>query len=68
MATTTKTAIPNLYLANDLVPNMLYRNDGARFVDRGLASGTSLNGAGWLRPGWALTWPMQMATGIWICS
>ena len=37
---------PDLYLANDLVPNMLYRNDGARFVDRGLASGTSLNGAG----------------------
>ena len=37
---------PDLYLANDLVPNMLYRNDGARFVNRGLASGTSLNGEG----------------------
>ena len=37
---------PDLYLANDLVPNMLYRNDGTRFVNRGLASGTSLNGAG----------------------
>ncbi len=37
---------PDLYLANDLVSNMLYRNDGTRFVDRGLASGTSLNGAG----------------------
>ncbi|MXW78587.1 MAG: VCBS repeat-containing protein [Gemmatimonadetes bacterium] len=36
----------DLYLANDLVPNMLYRNDGTRFVNRGLASGTSLNGAG----------------------
>ena len=37
---------PDLYLANDLVPNMLYRNDGTRFVNRGLASGTSLNGEG----------------------
>ena len=37
---------PDLYLANDLVPNMLYRNDGPRFVNRGLASGTSLNGEG----------------------
>ena len=37
---------PDLYLANDLVSNMLYRNDGTRFVDRGLASGTSLNGEG----------------------
>ena len=37
---------PDLYLANDLVPNMLYRNDGVRFVNRGLASGTSLNDAG----------------------
>ncbi len=37
---------PDLYLANDLVSNMLYRNDGPRFVDRGLASSTSLNGAG----------------------
>ena len=46
MATTIKTGDPDLYLANDLVPNMLYRNDGARFVDRGLASGTSLNGEG----------------------
>lgn len=42
---------PDLYLANDLVPNMLYRNDGARFVDRGLASGTSLNGEGGVEAG-----------------
>ena len=42
---------PDLYLANDLVPNMLYRNDGARFVDRGLASGTSLNDEGAVEAG-----------------
>ena len=42
---------PDLYLANDLVPNMLYRNDGAHFVDRGLASGTSLNGEGGVEAG-----------------
>ena len=42
---------PDLYLANDLVPNLLYRNDGAHFVDRGLASGTSLNGAGGVEAG-----------------
>ena len=42
---------PDLYLANDLVPNMLYRNDGVRFVDRGLASGTSLNDEGAVEAG-----------------
>ena len=42
---------PDLYLANDLVPNMLYRNDGTRFVNRGLASGTSLNDEGAVEAG-----------------
>lgn len=42
---------PDLYLANDMVPNMLYRNDGERFVERGLASGTSLNDEGSVEAG-----------------
>ena len=42
---------PDLYLANDMAPNMLYRNDGARFVEKGLASGTSLNDEGGIEAG-----------------
>ena len=42
---------PDLYLANDMVPNMLYRNDGQRFIERGLASGTSLNDEGSVEAG-----------------
>ena len=42
---------PDLYLANDMTPNMLFRNDGARFVERGLASGTSLNDEGSVEAG-----------------
>tara|TARA_Y100001978_G_scaffold12356_1_gene9890 strand:- start:2976 stop:4628 length:1653 start_codon:yes stop_codon:yes gene_type:complete len=42
---------PDLYLANDMVPNMLYRNDGQHFVERGLASGTSLNDEGSVEAG-----------------
>ena len=41
----------DLYLANDMVPNMLYRNDGDRFVEKGLASGTSLNDEGGVEAG-----------------
>ncbi len=42
---------PDLYLANDMTPNMLYRNDGTRFVEKGLASGTSLNDEGGIEAG-----------------
>jgi hypothetical protein len=42
---------PDLYLANDMAPNMLYRNDGDRFVEKGLASGTSLNDEGGVEAG-----------------
>ena len=42
---------PDLYLANDMTPNMLYRNDGSHFVERGLASGTSLNDEGGVEAG-----------------
>lgn len=42
---------PDLYLANDMAPNMFYRNDGAGFVERGLASGTSLNDEGGIEAG-----------------
>jgi hypothetical protein len=41
----------DLYLANDMAPNMLYRNDGDRFVEKGLASGTSLNDEGGVEAG-----------------
>ncbi|MBI2501715.1 MAG: CRTAC1 family protein [Candidatus Latescibacteria bacterium] len=41
----------DLYLANDMAPNMLFRNDGGRFAERGLASGTSLSEDGELRAG-----------------
>ncbi len=41
----------DLYLANDMTPNMLYRNDGSHFVERGLASGTSLNDEGGVEAG-----------------
>ncbi|MFT5088363.1 MAG: hypothetical protein ACI906_001293 [Candidatus Latescibacterota bacterium] len=41
----------DLYLANDMTPNMLYRNDGTRFVETGLASGTSLNDEGVIEAG-----------------
>ena len=41
----------DLYLANDMAPNMLYRNDGHRFVEKGLASGTSLNDEGGIEAG-----------------
>ncbi|MSR83229.1 MAG: CRTAC1 family protein [Candidatus Latescibacteria bacterium] len=33
----------DLYLANDMAPNALWRNDGSRFTGQGLASGTSLS-------------------------
>ena len=42
---------PDLYLANDMAPNMLYRNDGSRFVEKGLSSGTSLNDEGGIEAG-----------------
>ena len=42
---------PDLYLANDMAPNMLYRNDGGRFVEKGLASGSSLNDEGGIEAG-----------------
>ena len=42
---------PDLYLANDMTPNALFRNDGNRFVEYGLASGTSLNDAGGIEAG-----------------
>jgi hypothetical protein len=42
---------PDLYLANDMTPNMLYRNDGGHFVEKGLASGTSLNHEGGIEAG-----------------
>jgi enediyne biosynthesis protein E4 len=42
---------PDLYLANDMTPNMLYRNDGHHFVEKGLASGTSLNDEGGIEAG-----------------
>lgn len=41
----------DLYLANDLTPNLLMRNDGGVFVERGLASGTSLNDEGQIEAG-----------------
>ena len=41
---------PDLYLANDMVPNMLYRNDGQRFIER-FGSGTSLNDEGSVEAG-----------------
>ena len=42
---------PDLYLANDLTPNALFRNDGGRFTRRGLASGTSHNDEGQVEAG-----------------
>ena len=42
---------PDLYLANDMTPNALFRNDGDRFVERVLASGTSLNDEGGIEAG-----------------
>jgi len=42
---------PDLYLANDMTPNALFRNEGNRFVEYGLASGTSLNDAGGIEAG-----------------
>lgn len=41
----------DLYLANDMAPNALYRNEGSRFVERGLASGTSLSLEGKVQAG-----------------
>lgn len=34
------------YVANDSTPNFLYRNDGAKFTDIGLESGTAVSGDG----------------------
>lgn len=42
---------PDLYLANDMAPNALYRNEGTRFVERGLASGASLSLEGKVQAG-----------------
>jgi hypothetical protein len=41
----------DLYLANDMAPNALYRNEGGAFVERGLASGTSLSLEGKVQAG-----------------
>ncbi|MEE3234777.1 MAG: CRTAC1 family protein [Candidatus Latescibacterota bacterium] len=42
---------PDLYLANDMTPNTLFRNEGNQFIECGLASGTSLNDAGGIEAG-----------------
>jgi hypothetical protein len=42
---------PDLYLANDMAPNRLYRNQGSGFVECGLASGTSLSLEGKVQAG-----------------
>ena len=36
----------DLYIANDTTPNFLYRNDGDRFTEVGLETGTSLSASG----------------------
>lgn len=37
---------PDLYVANDTTPNYLFRNDGARFVERATAVGLAYNADG----------------------
>ena len=47
---------PDIYVANDSVPNLLFRNRGnGTFIEEGLLAGVAVSGDGRAQPAWAWT-------------